>query len=66
MGFHKRYVPDLKTLKQQYEDMCLDDFVFPYINADALIGEPESMKYLGNKIKEYREANNKIQNKSLE
>jgi hypothetical protein len=46
MGFHKRYVPDLKELKEQHASMAEADFVIIYSKPDALIGSAASLAYL--------------------
>lgn len=59
MGFDKKYVSDIKTLKQQYDELKLNEFVHLYINAESLIGDTESMDYLNDKIEKYQKDNNK-------
>jgi hypothetical protein len=48
MGFNKRYIPELESLKEIREKMGDDDrFLDIYLyKPDAIIGSPESMEYL--------------------
>lgn len=48
MGFNKRYVPELDSLKKIQEKMGNDDtFLDMYLyKPDALIGSVESIRYL--------------------
>lgn len=48
MGFNKRYIPDLESLKKIRETMANDGrFLDIYLfKSDALIGSTESLKYL--------------------
>ena len=57
MGFNKRYIPDLETLKERRKEYTNDeDFLSSVVGkADALIGPPDSMSFLDSiydKIKE--------------
>jgi hypothetical protein len=48
MGFNKRYIPDLETLKERRKRYENDEEFFKATvgRSDALIGPPESIDYL--------------------
>ena len=57
MGFNKRYIPDLETLKERRKEHKSDEEFLNSVvgKADALIGPPDSMAFLDSiydKIKE--------------
>jgi len=54
MGFNKKYVPELKKLKAQLDEY--PENLKYYLNADALIGSAESMKYLDKLWEKQRKA----------
>lgn len=54
MGFNKRYLPELKDLKERREMLGDNSFFRIYVqNPDCLIGSTESMEYVDAFIKEY-------------
>lgn len=63
MGFHKRYVPELKEVKKQHKEMELEDFVNYYTKPDALIGNAESMDFIHKIVKKYYKSQKKKENK---
>jgi len=46
MGFEKRYLPDLKTLKQEYKEAGHDEFFRRLDKYDALLGPSECHAYI--------------------
>jgi len=46
MGFDKRYLPDLKTLKQEYKEAGHDEFFRRLDKYDALLGPSECHAYI--------------------
>jgi len=52
MGFNKRYVPELEMLKAQLAQY--PETLKYYLNADALLGPVNSMKYLDEMVERQR------------
>lgn len=50
MGFNKRYLPEIKELKKQHKELGTESLIARYTKCDALMGPPESHKYLNNLI----------------
>lgn len=47
MGFNKRILPDINTLKKRLEELGVDEFLkIYYYNPDCLIGSKESMDFI--------------------
>ena len=51
MGYHHCNIPDLETLKQQYDNLGLEKFVARYTKCQALIGDSEAIRYIENMCK---------------
>lgn len=56
MGFNKKILPDLETLKEWF-DRDGESLIRSVINTDALMGPSESIEWIKEKIKEYGESN---------
>ena len=59
MGYHHCNIPDLETLKQQYDNLGLEKFVARYTKCQALIGDSEAIRYIEHMCKILREINSK-------
>lgn len=46
MGHHKCHIPDLETLKKQYETLGLERFVARYKKCECMIGDSNSIKFI--------------------
>ncbi len=56
MGFNKKILPDLETLKEWF-DRDSESLMRTVINTDSLMGPSESIEWIKEKIKEYGESN---------
>jgi hypothetical protein len=56
MGFNKKILPELDTLKEWF-DYDSESLIRSVYKADALIGPSESIEWIQQKIKEYGESN---------
>lgn len=54
MGFNKKYVPELEELKWRLAEY--PESLKHYLNADALIGPSDSMRYLDEMAEKQKEA----------
>ena len=59
MGYHHCNLPDLKTLKSQYESLGLDKFVARYSKCQALIGDSECVEFVESMFRLLKEINSK-------
>lgn len=60
MGFTKKFLPDLKTLEQEYKTLGLEKFVSSYIKYDVFIGSEKSNDFIEraiNKNKQLKKTN---------
>ncbi len=55
MGFNHCYLPDIDKLKQYFESVDLETFVFRFRKYDCWTGSSESIEFLESKVKEYYE-----------
>lgn len=55
MSFNKTYLPEMELLRKKLEMEGLEKFVKSYDKSDAILGSIESMEFLEEKRKEYRE-----------
>lgn len=56
MGFNKKILPDLETLKEWFERDS-ESLIRSVMKADALMGPYKSVEWIEQKIKEYGESN---------
>lgn len=50
MGLNKKYLPEIKELKQEYKERGHSDFTRIYQKYDMLIGSDESFQFLNKKL----------------
>jgi len=62
MGFNKKYLRSLENIKKELEET--PDNINYYMNADAFIGSKESIDYLGEFWKEYKNKKDILKNSS--
>jgi len=55
MGFEKRYLPNLETLKQEYETLGHDEFIRRILKYEALIGPTDSINFTTEKTKKNKD-----------
>jgi len=53
MGYHHCHIPDLVTLKKQYDTLGLDAFIVRYKNCQGIIGDSDAIKFIEDKINEF-------------
>ena len=59
MGYHHCHIPDLETLKKEYDRLGLELFVNKYKSCETLIGDSEAMRYIEHMIKILFQINSK-------
>jgi hypothetical protein len=59
MGYHHCHIPDLETLKKQYDSLGLEGFVALYKKCECLIGDTEAIRYIEHMCKILKEINSK-------
>lgn len=60
MSFNKRYLPDIETLKSDYEKLGIDDFYIRHIKrVDAFIGSTEALDFVNSIIEKRSEDKNR-------
>lgn len=55
MGFNKRYLPEISEFKKKFENDGLEKFVNDYRKVDAIIGSEESITFLEEKQKQWKQ-----------
>jgi hypothetical protein len=63
MGFHKRHIPDLKTLKDIYSGCVSEEEFFDIVvgKAEAVSGPPESISFLDEIYEKMKLKNEELQ-----
>jgi hypothetical protein len=59
MAYHHCHIPDLETLKKQYDTLGLELFVARYKKCECLIGDSEGIRYIEHMCKILNEINSK-------
>lgn len=50
MGLNKKYLPEIKDLKQEYKELGHSEFVRIYQKYEILIGSDKSFRFLDKKL----------------
>ena len=59
MSNHICHIPDLETIKKQYDALGLERFVARYKKCEFLIGDSEAIRYIEHMCKILKEINSK-------
>ena len=59
MGHQKCHIPDLETLRKQYDTLGIDKFVSRYKKCECLIGDSEAIRYIEHVFELVKEINSK-------
>jgi hypothetical protein len=54
MGHVIKRLPKLKELKNQFDKMGIDNFIYTYANREWMIGAPESIQFIEEKEIEWQ------------